>query len=141
MKGNNVAAVAMLLMLTAQAPKPFLEVVVAGVRTNRGHVLVALCTRSEFLKPHCAYSGRAPAQPGKTVVPIVGAPPGVYAVQAFHDEDDNGAITRNILGLPTEGLGFSRNPPFRFGPPRFDDAAIELGAQGGRVTVSLRRFD
>jgi uncharacterized protein (DUF2141 family) len=141
MTGNNVAAAAMLLMLTAEAPKPFLEVVVEGVRTSRGHVLVALCTRSEFLKPHCAYTGRALAQAGTTIVSISDAPPGVYAVQAFHDEDDNGAITRNILGLPREGLGFSRNPPFRFGPPRFDDAAIELGPQGGRVTVSLRRFD
>jgi uncharacterized protein (DUF2141 family) len=141
MRRNNIAAAAMLLVLTAGAPKPSVEIDVEGVRSNRGHVLAALCTRSEFLKPHCSHAGRAPAQPGTTIVPILDVPPGVYAIQAFHDEDDNGWITRNILGLPTEALGFSRNPPFRFGPPRFDDAAVELGPQGGRLTVSLRRFD
>ena len=41
--------------------------------------------------------------------------PGVYAAQAFHDENMNDKVDRNVLGLPTVGIGFSNDAPFRFG--------------------------
>jgi uncharacterized protein (DUF2141 family) len=59
-------------------------------------------------------------------------------VQAFHDKNDNLVIDRTILGLPREGIGFSNDAPFRFGPPRFRDAAIALGPDGGHVAIRLR---
>ena len=40
------------------------------------------------------------------IVPNV--PPGTYAAQAFHDEDDNGKLDRTLLGLPKEAMGFSK---------------------------------
>ncbi len=71
-------------------------------------------------------------------VRIAGIPPGTYAVQAFHDENDNLVVDRNFMGMPKEGIGFSNDAPFRFGPPRFRDAAIALGPDGGQVTIQLR---
>ena len=117
-----------------------LEVVVTNVKTAEGRVRVAVCTRADFLQPHCAHFASAPAQVGSTTVAVPGIPPGTYAVQAYHDANDNGRIDRNFLGLPTEAIGFSRDAPMRFGPPRFDDAAIQLGPQGGRITLALRSF-
>ena len=123
----------------APAHAATLEVVVANVRTSKGHVRVAACTRQEFLKEFCQYSGNAPARAGETVVRLE-VPPGTWAVQAYHDENDNNKIDRNFVGIPTEGLGFSRDAPFRFGPPSYDDAAFQLGAGGGRIRLSLRYF-
>jgi len=133
----------MLAMLAgpAMAEPGVLEVTVTGVRNGHGHVLVAVCDRTTFLKPNCAYHGRAAAAPGAVVVRVAGVPAGVYAVQAYHDENDNGVLDRNFFGMPKEGMGFSRDAPMRFGPPDFADAAVTVPAAGRAVSLALRYFD
>lgn len=113
------------------------EVTVIGIRNAHGDVRVALCSKQRFLGTTCEHVGHMPAQPGTVTVRITGVPPGIWAAQAFHDEDRDGKIGRNLLGLPTEGLGFSNDARFRFGPPTFTDAAFQLTEPGGRITVPL----
>ncbi len=115
-----------LLLACGGAQAASVHVTVSGVRNARGHVLVAVCTRAEFLRPHCQWQGRAAASVGDVRVDITGVPPGMYAAQAFHDENDNGKLERSWLGLPEEGMGFSRNAPMHFGPPNFTDAAFTV---------------
>ena len=43
--------------------------------------------------------------------------PGRYAVNAFHDENDNGELDTNLVGIPSEGYGFANDPDSTFGPP------------------------
>lgn len=117
-----------------------MEVAVGNVRNDRGSVLVAICPQAQFLDMACTHVGRAPAHAGTVLVRVDGVPAGTWAAQAFHDEDGSGKIGRNVLGIPTEGLGFSNDAPIRFGPPRFDDAAFRTGAAGGRIHFSLRYF-
>jgi len=102
------------------------QVTVHDIRNDHGRVLVALCTRADFLRPHCAWTASAPAVVGTVTLRIDGVPPGVYAAQAFHDENSNGILDRSFLGLPEEGMGFSRDAPMRMGPPRFADAAFTV---------------
>jgi len=124
----------------AQAQGEVVEVEVSGVRTGRGHVLVAICTRAEFLKEHCSFNGLAEARPGTVTIRVTGVLPGHYAVQGWHDENDNGRIDRDPLGIPTEGIGFSRNAPIRLGPPSFEDAAFTVEADGAGTALKLRCF-
>ena len=127
-------------LLAGSAHAAIVQVSVEGVRNDHGHVLVALCSKAEFLRPHCAWRGRAQAHDGTVIVTIDGVPPGLYAAQAFHDENDDGLLNRNILGLPNEAMGFSRDAPMRLGPPRFADAAFEVGAGTTRVAFGLKYF-
>jgi uncharacterized protein (DUF2141 family) len=113
-------------------------VVVTGVRNAQGQVRVAICSRDRFLQPECQHVDQAPARTGEVTVRIQNVPPGTWAAQAFHDEDGDGKIGTNLLGLPTEGLGFSNDARFRFGPPSFDDAAFQLGRTDGRIRFKLR---
>lgn len=122
----------------ASASTVWLDVNVENVRDGEGHVLVAVCPRADFLSPHCPYVGKAIPRPGTVRVRVEGIPPGVYAVQAFQDSNDNMEIDRNFLGLPTEGIGFSNDAPFRFGPPRFADAAVRIGSTNGAIVLRLR---
>ncbi|MBV8916378.1 MAG: DUF2141 domain-containing protein [Acetobacteraceae bacterium] len=114
-----------------------LQIVVAGVRNNKGHVMVAVCSERNFLKEHCEYNGKVKAQMGEVLV-VLEVQPGTYAVQAYHDEDDNEQVTMNALGLPVEGLGFSNDAPFRFSAPSYRDAAFQVGPMGGRIRLTLR---
>jgi uncharacterized protein (DUF2141 family) len=118
-----------------------LEVTLEQVATDAGELLVAVCTRETFLRRGCPYTGRSPAISGEAKVVVRGIDPGVYAVQAFHDENGNFDLDRNFLGLPKEGMGFSNDAPMRFGPPSFDDAAIEISAAGAATRLRLRYFD
>jgi uncharacterized protein (DUF2141 family) len=128
------------LLLAAAVSGAPLRVTVENIRDDKGHVLVAVCTQAEFLKPHCSYQGSAPARAGSVTVEVRNVPPGTYAVEAYQDENDNHRLDRNLLGLPTEGIGFSNDARFNFGPPSFSDAQIALGPAGGRIVIRLRYF-
>jgi len=127
------------LLLPVAAQAATLEIVVANVRNGNGHVRVAACSADTFLKPSCQWNGVTKSMRGEVVVTLE-VPPGTWAIQAFQDEDDSANVARNVLGIPTEGLGFSNDAPFRFGPPKFADAAFRLEAGGGRIRLTLRYF-
>jgi len=133
-RGAVIAAMACLISGSAAATTIYVQV--TGVDDTRGHVRVELCTRQTFLTGDCPYSAAAPATPGETVVEVE-APPGEYAVQAFHDDTDAGHVHQGFLGIPRERIGFSNNAPLRLHGPRFDDAAVEVGSDEARVTVRL----
>ena len=117
------------------------DVTVTNVRNAQGHIDVQLCDRAHFVKDGgCAIHARAPAQAGTVTVRVTGVPPGTYAAEVFHDENDNDKADQNFLGIPTEGIGFSRDAPIRLGPPSYDDAAFTVGPDGGRIRLRLRYF-
>jgi uncharacterized protein (DUF2141 family) len=129
-----------MMLLAGAAQAASLDVVVANVRNDKGTVRVAICDQAEFLKPTCAHIGSAPAHPGDVLVHIDDIPPGIWAAQAYHDENDNHEIDRNILGSPTEGLGFSNDAKMMFGPPSFAAAAFQLSSAGGGIRFSLKYY-
>ncbi|QOL51609.1 DUF2141 domain-containing protein [Massilia litorea] len=129
-----VACAALMCALNASAAT--VEVRVSGV-TAKGNVKVAVCDRERFLK-QCAWSASAPAQPGETTVVVKGVPAGTWAVLAYQDENGNNELDRNFVGMPKEPYGFSRDARGKFGPPSFEDAAIEVGETQATATVRLR---
>ena len=136
-----VGLLLLVLACPARAEPGVVVVTVQGVRSNAGHVLVAICDRATFLEATCKYVGRAPANIGQVVVQVRGVPPGTYAAQAFQDENDNGKIDRTFLGIPKEGLGFSNDARINFGPPSFPDAAFRVGEGGGSIEFPLHYFN
>ncbi|MBD8543382.1 DUF2141 domain-containing protein [Oxalobacteraceae sp. CFBP 8761] len=129
-------ALAAALCAAGSASAASIEVRVQGV-TAKGKVLVAVCDKTTFLKD-CAYSGSAPAKAGETVVTVDGVPTGSWAVLSYQDENDNGKLDRNVLGIPKEPYAFSRDARGRFGPPSFEDAAFELRDEKAVTTIKLR---
>ena len=83
------------LLLAGGAQAAVLEVVVANVRNGNGRVRVAACTAETFLKPYCQVNADAKSAPGEVVV-VLEVPPGVWAIQAFQDEDEDEQIGRNF---------------------------------------------
>ena len=130
---------AILSLIAGSAVAAPLQVVVDGVESNKGAVMVALCTEREFLQPHCTYNGQAPAHTGSVLITLE-VPPGTYAAQAYQDEDGNGVLTQNMIGLPVEPLGFSNNVTIKLAAPRFRDAAFQVGAMGGKIAIRLKRL-
>ena len=131
-------AISSLLLAIAASVTPAmageLRIDVAGLRSAAGSVRVAVCPRESFTKPTCPHVGSAPAGRPEVVIPDL--PEGIYAVQAFHDEDGDGTLDRSGWRL-SEGIAFSNDAPMRFGPPRFRDAAVRFTGSG-RLTLNMR---
>jgi uncharacterized protein (DUF2141 family) len=64
-------------------------------------------------------------------------PPGVYALVVIHDENSNGKLDTNWLGIPTEGYGFSNDARGRLGPPKFPAASFSYDGRSVDLTISL----
>jgi uncharacterized protein (DUF2141 family) len=67
-------------------------------------------------------------------------PDGLYAVGSSHDLNGNRVVDTNLVGMPKEAWGVSRNARPRFRAPRFDEAAVAL--EGGGTTelaIEVRR--
>lgn len=61
---------------------------------------------------------------------------GTYAVALFHDENGNGQLDTNFIGIPSEGVGASNNRRPLVGPPSWDDAKFRL-ARDASLEVTL----
>jgi uncharacterized protein (DUF2141 family) len=83
-------------------------------------------------------SGTAEAQAGTTVFQLPALPAGVYAVSVLHDENNNGKMDTNWVGMPNEGYGASNDAPARLGPPKFEDAKFRLSEKGGKISLKMR---
>jgi uncharacterized protein (DUF2141 family) len=128
-------------MLTGAAAPGSIEVDVSGLRSAKGNLLFCLTANPNYF-PNCkedpqAHRAKIPA--GRTSAVFDNLASGDYAVSLIHDENANGKLDRR-LGIPSEGVGFSRNPRLMFGPPRFDKVSFVLGTGAIAQPVKMRYF-
>lgn len=64
--------------------------------------------------------------------------PGRYAIALLHDENSNGKADRMLGMMPKEGYGFSRDAPVKMAPPKFEEAAFDVGATAQALTIRMR---
>ena len=124
----------------ATASAATVEITVTNLHEAKGTIRMSLCPEALFLKDNCPYSGSAPAVAGQTTVVITNVQPGIYAAQGYQDVNDNHEIDRTLLGVPEEGVAFSRNPSYLFSPPDFKDASFTVGPREALISVRLRYF-
>jgi uncharacterized protein (DUF2141 family) len=128
-----------LLFGTGPAWAGNLEVRVHNVGDAAGTIRAQVCQRTEWLNEDgCTRAANAPATPGVTTLLIPDVPPGDWAVVVFHDRRNTGEVARNLLGIPKEGVGFSRNPSLGLHGPRFADSAVTLGDDGAVIDLRLK---
>lgn len=73
-------------------------------------------------------SQTTPMREGKARLVFPGLAPGRYALRAFADENGNGKLDTNLMGMPTERYGFSNDAKGNRAAPDFEAAAIRVDA-------------
>lgn len=61
-------------------------------------------------------------------------PAGTYALAVFHDENGNGKLDTNLLGMPAEGVGTSNNRRPFIGPPTWGGSKFVVA---GNVALNI----
>src|SRR5688572_2803911 len=147
------AVLAVLLALFAPAINASeLRITVEGIRSPQGTILIGLYDSLEsftraielsdkdgFLNDpnrFAAVALRANAAM-KSAVVLTNLDPGRYAIILFHDENGNGKLDKNGLGVPTEPYGFSNNVQGFLGPPAFEEAIMEVNVGDKAVHIAL----
>lgn len=122
--------------LTAAAT---LEVEITDIRSSEGQLMVAVHASAEGWDGKAApVAAQLHAPSGdRALLRFEGLTPGSYAVQVMHDQNGNGALDSNFMGMPIEGYGFSNNPEV-MRKATFDEARIEVGEGGTRIQLRLR---
>lgn len=127
----------MLLSLSAIAGD--LVVTIENIRNNDGKLLGAVWNKAEGFPESEAAVAQAivPATKGVAKMVFPNLKPGKYAFSIFHDEDEDGELNFNFLGMPTEAYGFSKNARGAFGPPKFDRSTINVGIDTTHTTIKI----
>lgn len=126
----------------ASATKGQLTIRFEGLRSNK--VLMRACmTRNKAHFPKCeddpaAFKGSVAASNNAHIL-FSNVPPGDYALMVMHDENSNAKLD-TMLGIPREGVGFSRNPRLRFGAPTYDAVVFTVPAGESSTVVKLQYF-
>jgi len=110
---------------------------IEALRNDRGTVYVSLHANKRSFDDNKGGIQNAQARPkqGTVVVVFDNVVPGRYALSFIHDENDNKKLDTNFIGVPKEGFGYSKDAMGRFGPPKFDDAALAIPS--GATTVLM----
>lgn len=116
-----------------------LTVEITDARSTQGSVNAALyASEAGWLQTAQAVQMLKVASAGdKTVLVFSGLAPGRYALSTYHDENGNGQLDKNVLGMPTERYGFTGSGPAGMGAPAFAEASVELQADT-TLRVTLR---
>ncbi|WOJ92750.1 DUF2141 domain-containing protein [Congregibacter variabilis] len=110
-------------LLATHSSAEQLIVDVVGIERLGGTMMVAIFDSAEAWEDSSkAISVGKDSVSGPTVRLIFpNLPAGRYAVKLYHDEDNDGQLDSNMLGIPSEGYGFSNNPQV-LGEPEFEEA-------------------
>jgi len=132
-----VSVVVLLGSVSAGAAAPGLQARVTGLRNEQGQVGCLLFDSED------GFPGKQQRALQRTLASIADGravckfdvPPGSYAIVAMHDENRNGELDTNFVGIPKEGYGASNGARGRFGP-KYEDARFDYA--GGSVTMPIQ---
>jgi len=151
-KMRTISFVISLVMLPAFAARSSeLRVTVTGVRSDTGELLIGLYENARGFEGAIATAEESGlmadrnrlvgvamrAQSGSQQAVFAQLRPGQYAVIVIHDENDNGRLDANAMGVPIEGYGFSNNVHGFLSAPSFAAAAVTIGNADQSIAISL----
>jgi uncharacterized protein (DUF2141 family) len=124
-----------------QSNQTSLQVSISGASSDAGSIRILVFSKPIGFPDQVKQAVRSislPPKSGKASFKLTDLPAGTYAIGVIHDLDNNGKLSTNAVGYPTEKFGFSKNPKVYFGPPSFEKAAFVLGKTAVSLEISLR---
>ncbi|MEN2486987.1 DUF2141 domain-containing protein [Flavobacterium sp. B11] len=111
-------------LMSAQNVK--LTVAVSGLKNDTGIVKVGLYNSDGTFLKTTYKSLASEIKDNKAVVTFDDLPAGEYAISTYHDENSNGQLDRNSMGMPLEEYAASNNAKGFMGPPLYSDAKFNV---------------
>ena len=106
-------------------------VTISNIRSNNGKVNVSLFAAADGFPSNTQKAVALQSvsiQNNKVSLRFDNLPFGTYAVACLHDENGNGKMDTNLLGIPKEGYGASKDAVNKFSAPKFEAAKFPFNS-------------
>jgi uncharacterized protein (DUF2141 family) len=116
-----------------------LKITIIGLRSDKGTVMLSMHRTAEGFPG----SGKVFKQltlsikEGVATTTLSELAAGPYAIAVIHDENGNGKLDTNFMGIPKEGTGASRDPRPKFRAPKFDEAVFQVPAPKNEISLVM----
>jgi uncharacterized protein (DUF2141 family) len=120
------------------AQKVDLEVKMSGFKNNTGKVKVGLYNSEKTFLKSTTVSLTSNITDNKSLVVFKDLEIGEYAVSIYHDENENGIMDKNMVGIPKEDYAASNNAKGFMGPPKYQDAKLNL-LKDSKIEIVLNK--
>lgn len=117
-----------------------IEVTVKNIKDQKGTIRVGLFTNEDDFLKKVAEGKIVKASGTEIKVVFENLKSGEYAVSVIHDENENGELDTNGIGMPKEGFAFGNNAMGMFGPPSFDKAKVVVDKSPVKQVIELKYF-
>lgn len=105
---------------------------------DKGTVMVALFKPSDRWLGRASMGTAAPARNGAVTVTFKDLEEGEYAISLFVDENGNGRMDTNPIGIPIEPYAFSNDATGNFGPPSFEKAKFNVAKENKSIVINVK---
>ena len=125
--------------ILANGKTPVVTIEVLNVEASKGQLIISVFSSQEsFLQtPYKQFT--LPATSPATSLQVTDLTTGLYSISVIHDEDADGELGTNFVGIPNEPVGFSNDATGLFGPPDYRDTLVDIEAEQD-IKINLRRL-
>ena len=99
-----------------------LEMEINNLESNKGPIYIRILDENE----NPVIVGTSPVINYSSEISFDSIFPGKYAIQFFHDENENQKMDFSLIGIPKEKFGSSNDVNPIFGPPKFEKMLFEI---------------
>ena len=99
-----------------------LEMEINNLESNKGPLYIRILDENEIP----VIVGTSPVINYSAEISFDSIFPGKYAIQFFHDENENQIMDFNLIGIPKEKFGSSNDVKPILGPPKFEKMLFEI---------------
>ena len=99
-----------------------LEMEINNLESNKGPIYIRILDENE----NPVIVGTSPVINYSAEISFDSISPGKYAIQFFHDENENQKMDFNLIGIPKEKFGSSNDVKPILGPPKFKKMLFEI---------------
>lgn len=138
MKSFFLSFVVSAFAVTAVLAQGSIEVTVKNIKEPKGTIRIGLFNSKETFLEKPVQGKVVKAAASEVTVVFDGLTSGNYAISIIHDQNDNGELDANMMGIPKEGFAFGNNAMGMFGPPDFDKAKISVNGQKVTQEITLK---
>ena len=138
--GSLICLIFSLSLFSQSRSRGSLQIEFTGIGNSNGMITIGINTSPEGWprKPHMDPNWKKTnIVDGVFIATVENLPYGTYAISVLDDENSNLEMEM-FMGIPKEGWGFSKNPPFKLSAPKFDECSFRLDQPLKQITIDLR---
>lgn len=133
----------LLLLLPARSGNSQnVEVIITDIRSEKGQIVIGVFKDDESFQKEESFMEKRFVKSGisnREMRVQFSLEPGIYGLSLLDDENSNGKMEYNFLGIPKEGFGFSDYYHKGIKKPKFDSYKFSINKdQTKRITIRIR---